>query len=55
MLQVYHLTVTAEDQGADSVPADTTVVVRLIDVNDHAPDITVNTLTESGRLRFCSL
>ena len=46
--EVYHLTVNAQDQGADSVPDDAIVIIKLVDVNDHAPDITVNTLTESG-------
>ena len=45
---VYHLSVMAHDQGPDSIPADTTVIVRVLDMNDNAPQITVNTLAASG-------
>ena len=45
---VYHLGVIAKDRGPDSLPADATVIVRVEDVNDHAPEITVNTLTKAG-------
>ena len=46
---VYHLTVTAKDQDPESIPTDTTVIIRVEDINDNAPQITVNTLTDSGR------
>ncbi len=42
---IYHLSVSAYDRGPDSRPGDTTVIVRLRDINDNAPHITVNTLT----------
>ncbi len=45
---VYHLSVMAHDQGPDSIPADATVIVRVLDINDNAPQITVNTLAASG-------
>ena len=45
---VYHLSVMAHDQGPDSVPADATVIVRVEDINDNAPQITVNTLAAAG-------
>ncbi len=45
---VYHLSVMAHDQGPDSVPADATVIVRVEDINDNAPHITVNTLAAAG-------
>lgn len=45
---VYLLSVTASDRGPDSLPAHATVVVRVEDVNDHSPQISVNTLTTSG-------
>ncbi len=45
---IYHLTVTARDRGPDSLPADATVVVRVKDINDNAPQITVNTLSASN-------
>ena len=38
----------AHDQGPDSIPADATVIVRVLDVNDNSPQITVNTLAASG-------
>ena len=45
---IYLLSVTAFDSGPDSLPAHATVVVRVQDMNDNAPQITVNTLTTSG-------
>lgn len=42
--EVYHLTVTAQDQGTNSLPAYAKVIVHVGDVNDHAPHITVNSL-----------
>ncbi len=45
---VYHLTVTAQDQGPDSIPADATVIVKVQDINDNMPEITVNTITAMG-------
>ncbi len=45
---VYHLVVTAHDRGPDSLPADATVIIHLLDQNDWAPQVTVNTLSETG-------
>ena len=45
---VYHLVVTAHDRGPDSLPADATVIVQVMDTNDNAPQVTVNTLTAPG-------
>ena len=45
---IYLLSVTANDRGPDSLPAHTTVVVRVQDINDNPPTITVNTLTANG-------
>ncbi len=45
---IYLLSVTAQDKGPDSLPAHANVVVRVQDVNDNAPQITVNTLTTTG-------
>jgi protocadherin delta 1 len=45
---VYHLLVIAQDRGPDSVPSDTTVIVHVMDINDHSPHITVNTLGAGG-------
>lgn len=42
------LTVVAEDRGPDAMPTDAAVVIRIIDVNDNAPTIIVNTLTSRG-------
>jgi len=41
------LTVVAQDRGPDAMPTDAAVVIRIIDVNDCPPTITVNTLTHS--------
>ena len=46
---IYQLGVTARDEGADSFPADALVIIRVIDVNDNAPDISLNTLTNPGQ------
>ena len=46
--EVYHLIVSARDRGPDAVATEATVIVRVDDVNDHAPHVTVNTLTASG-------
>ena len=47
-MQVHLLSVIATDRGAVPLTSHTTVVVRVDDVNDHAPSITVNTLTPRG-------
>ena len=36
---IYHLTVTASDKGVGSIPAEATVVVHVLDVNEHAPQV----------------
>ena len=46
--KIYHLGVTARDSGPDSQVARATVVLNVLDVNDNAPQITVNTLTTTG-------
>ncbi len=45
---IYHLSISAYDQGPDSLPGDTTVIVKVQDINDNAPQITVNTLAATG-------
>ena len=45
---IYLLVVEARDNGADSMPAEATVVVRVNDTNDNAPVIAINTLTASS-------
>lgn len=45
---IYHLTVEAKDMGPDSIAALCKVVITVIDVNDHAPAISINTLTDTG-------
>ena len=45
---VYHLMVTAADGGQpEAMTVDAMVVIRVLDVNDNAPQITVNTLATS--------
>ncbi len=41
----YNLGVTAQDMGTDSLPTPTKVIVNVLDINDHAPQITINSLT----------
>lgn len=46
----YMLTVSARDKGPSSVPTNTRVTIHVLDVNDHAPRIIVNSLTPSGKV-----
>ena len=48
----YSLAVTAQDQGIDSLPTPTKVVVRVVDINDHEPQITINSLNPSGQAQI---
>lgn len=43
--QSYHLVVSAKDNGPDSRPTYANVIINVLDVNDNAPQIIVNTLT----------
>ena len=45
----YELTVVARDSGPGSQPARATVTIHVSDVNNNAPQITVNTLTADGQ------
>lgn len=45
---IHLLSVTATDQGPDSLPSHASVVIRVEDVNDNTPQINVNTLTGDG-------
>ena len=45
---VIHLAIVAHDRGPNSVPAEAMVVIHVIDVNDNAPEITVNTIAAPG-------
>lgn len=47
--RVHLLSVAAIDGGPESLPAHVPVVVRVMDVNDNPPTITVNFLSASGR------
>ena len=49
-LPVYHLVVTARERHLDSLPAECRVDIAVSDVNDNAPDITLNALTRSARV-----
>lgn len=44
----YTLDIVAEDNGVDPLAAYARVIVHVRDINDHAPEITVNALTSSG-------
>ena len=46
----YRLTVVARDRGENSFPASARVTINVQDVNNHAPRIRVNALTESGKV-----
>ena len=47
-MDTYTLTIVAEDGGVDPLSAYTKVILHVRDINDHAPEITVNALTSSG-------
>ena len=47
----YHLSVRASDLGIGTLPAFCKVIVEVTDVNDHPPDIVVNTLTDSAEAK----
>jgi len=51
---VYNLVIVARDLGADSVPASATLVVKVTDVNDNAPEISIDTLTGSSGIAVAS-
>ena len=42
---VHRLIIEARDQGSDAVPATATVTVEVTDINDNAPEITVDSLS----------
>ena len=42
---VHRLIIEARDQGSDAVPATATVTVEVTDINDNAPEVTVDSLT----------
>jgi len=42
---VYQLVVVARDRAQEPLSAESIVVVRVQDLNDHAPQITIRTLT----------
>lgn len=42
---IYHLTVLAFDLGPDSLPDDAAVVIRVLDANDHPPELVVSTVS----------
>ena len=45
--QSYTLTIEARDNGPNSIPGQCRVEIRVLDENDNAPQITVNTLPGS--------
>ncbi|ELU00169.1 hypothetical protein CAPTEDRAFT_100575, partial [Capitella teleta] len=46
---LYRLTAKASDRGPNSLPAFAKILVRVLDVNDEAPVILVNALTDNGQ------
>jgi len=47
--RIHELTVVAEDRGPSPLPTFVRVIIYVQDVNDNAPLIVVNTLTQDGR------
>ena len=50
--QVYNLGVTARDQNPESLASLAKVIVKVKDVNDHAPEVTINALTTTGHVEI---
>ena len=48
----YHLSVKAEDKGQNSLSAHAKITVNVLDVNDNAPQMTVNVLTSTGHAQI---
>ena len=48
----YHLGLVANDQGPNSLAAYAKIVIHVWDVNDHSPQITVNSLTNTGHAQI---
>jgi len=46
----YVLVVSGSDLGPGSIPSYVTVIVHVEDVNDHPPEITINTLNVNGEI-----
>ena len=46
--QLYQFNVQAKDKGPSSLPTFAKVRIRVLDINDHAPVININVLTDSG-------
>jgi protocadherin delta 1 len=47
-MAVYTLGVTAMDKGPSAISADASVVITILDINDHVPEITISTLAREG-------
>ncbi len=45
---IYLLSLIAHDKGPDSLPNHATAIIRVLDMNDNAPEISVNTLNARG-------
>ena len=41
---IYHMVVVARDRGHDPLSSEATIVVRIDDINDNAPSVTIRTL-----------
>ncbi|KAK2189783.1 hypothetical protein NP493_97g03029 [Ridgeia piscesae] len=51
LTKVYNLVVTAREKNAESVPTEAKATIRVTDVNDNQPRITVNTLSATGQVQ----
>ena len=49
---MYNLAVTARDRNPESLAALAKVIVKVQDVNDHSPEITINALTSTGHVEI---
>lgn len=51
LTQIYNLVVTATEKNAESVPTEAKATIRVTDVNDNGPKITVSTLSTTGQVQ----
>ena len=49
---IYNLAVTANDKTVEALTGRAKVIVKIQDVNDHAPEITINALTSTGHVEI---
>ena len=52
LTQRYTLYVTAQERYHDTLPVEAVVIISVVDMNDNAPRVTINAVTQSGNLEI---